>query len=803
MWTFVARIILRNRITLLIAIGLITAFMGYQAQFVQMDYEYARLLPKEDTTNIGYENFKDIFGDEGNIIVVGIEDPDLGQLKNFKQWHDLSDTLSKQHGVTGTLILADALFIERNDSLQAFDVRPVMPEFPEDQAQLDSLREVLFSLPFYRGILYNPESGATLMAISLEKEILNDKARVRVVNNLRRIIADFTEQTGLETHTSGFPYIRTVNAEKVQDEILMFVLLALLVTALILYLFFRSFRAMLFSMVVVIIAVICSMGFIVLFGFKVSLLTALIPPLIIVIGVPNCIFLLNKYHQEYVKHGNQVKALSRVIHKIGNATLMTNATTASGFATFILTSSRVLVEFGILASVNIMAVFVLSLLLIPIIFSFAKPPKTRHVQHLERQWINRVVEWMLIRVQYKRASIYITTAVLITAGIIGMLRMRKTGNLAEDLPQDAKLYQDLLFFEENFNGVLPFEIMIDTKRPNGVTSLANLKRMDALQDIMAEKSELSRTLSIVDLAKFSKQAFYGGDTNFYTLPTSQDKNFIFSYVSRSNTEASSVKMVVDSTGQYARISANIADIGTKEMDELKESLRPRIDSLFNPDRYDATMTGTSVVFIMGTNYLVKNLVLSLALAIVLIALFMAWMFRSARMVVVSLIPNLIPLLLTAAMMGFFNIPIKPSTILVFSIAFGISVDDTIHFLAKYRQELKVRNWNIRESVLQALRETGVSMTYTSIVLFFGFSIFMASQFGGTKALGMLVSLTLLIAMLANLLLLPSLLLTLEKRITTRTFQEPLIDILDEEEDIDLDELVVRKEEEENDKNTTS
>lgn len=802
MWTFVARIILRNRITFLIAIGLITVFMGYQAQYVQMDYEYARLLPKDDTTNVGYENFKDIFGDEGNIIVVGIEDPDLGNYKNFKQWHDLSDSLSTQPGVTGTLILADALVIERNDSLQAFDVRPVMPEFPKDQAELDSLREVLFNLPFYRGILYNPESGATILAISLEKDILNDKARVKVVNNLRRIIADFTERTGLETHTSGFPYIRTVNAEKVQDEILMFVLLALLVTALILYLFFRSFRAMLFSMVVVIIAVVWSMGFIVLFGFKVSLLTALIPPLIIVIGVPNCIFLLNKYHQEYVKHGNQVKALSRVIHKIGNATLMTNATTASGFATFILTSSRVLVEFGILASVNIMAVFVLSLLLIPIIFSFAKPPKTRHVQHLERQWINKVVEWMLIRVQYKRSSIYITTGILIAAGIMGMMRMRKTGNLAEDLPQDAKLYQDLLFFEENFNGVLPFEIMIDTKRPNGVTSLANLKRMDALQEVMAEKPELSRSLSIVDLAKFSKQAFYGGDTNFYTLPTSQDKNFIFSYVSRSNTEASSVKMVVDSTGRYARISANIADIGTKEMDALKESLRPQIDSLFKPDRYDVTMTGTSVVFIMGTNYLVKNLVVSLALAIILIALFMAWMFRSARMVIVSLIPNLIPLLLTAAMMGYFNIPIKPSTILVFSIAFGISVDDTIHFLAKYRQELKVRNWNIRESVLQALRETGVSMTYTSIVLFFGFSIFMASQFGGTKALGMLVSLTLLIAMLANLLLLPSLLLTLEKRITTRTFQEPLIDILDEEEDIDLDELVVRKIED-NDKNSTS
>ena len=776
----------------MVAILLVTAFMGYKAQFVQMDYEYARLLPKNDTTNIGYENFKGIFGDEGNIIVVGITDPDLYTLDHFTHWNHLADTLSVQPGVINAITISDALVIQRNDSLQAFEVKPVMTSFPADQAELDALRDRIFSLPFYDGILFNKKTGATIMAISLDKDILNSKRRVKVVNNLRRIIADFSQETGLESHTSGFPYIRTVNAEKVQEEIVLFVLLALLVTAIILYLFFRSFRAMLFSMVVVIVAVIWSMGFIVLFGFKVSLLTALIPPLIIVIGVPNCIFLLNKYHQEYVKHGNQIKALSRVIHKIGNATLMTNATTASGFATFILTSSRVLVEFGILASANIMAVFVLSLLLIPIIFSFAKPPKTRHVQHLERQWINKVVAWMMIRVQYKRNSIYITTGILIALGIFGMIQMRKTGNLAEDLPQDAKLYQDLVFFEENFNGVLPFEIMIDTKRPKGTTSLATLKRMDGLQEVMARKPELSRSLSIVDLAKFSRQAFYGGDTNYYSLLNSQDKNFIFSYADRSKTESSVVKVLVDSTGQFARISANIADIGTKEMDALKESLRPKIDSLFDPDRYDVTMTGTSVVFIMGTNYLVKNLVVSLALAIVLIALFMAWMFRSARMVVVSLIPNLIPLLLTAALMGYFNIPIKPSTILVFSIAFGISVDDTIHFLAKYRQELKVRNWNIKESVLAALKETGVSMTYTSIVLFFGFSIFMASQFGGTKALGLLVSITLLIAMLANLLLLPSLLLTLERRITTRTFQEPLIDILDEEEDIDLNELVIPK-----------
>ena len=234
------------------------------------------------------------------------------------------------------------------------------------------------------------------------------------------------------------------------------------------------------------------------------------------------------------------------------------------------------------------------------------------------------------------------------------------------------------------------------------------------------------------------------------------------------------------------------DLATPEMDTILSELQPKIDSIFNPDEYDVSVTGFSRVFLEGTKFLVGNLVYSLLLVIVLISIFMAWMFRSFRMVIVSLIPNLIPLLLTSAIMGYFSIPIKPSTILVFSIAFGISVDDTIHFLAKYRQELLDSNWNIRKSVFKALEETGVSMVYTSIVLFFGFFVFIASDFGGTVALGLLVSITLFFAMLSNLLLLPALLLTLERIITTKSFKEPLIDIFDEEEDIDLEKLKVKR-----------
>jgi hypothetical protein len=373
----------------------------------------------------------------------------------------------------------------------------------------------------------------------------------------------------------------------------------------------------------------------------------------------------------------------------------------------------------------------------------------------------------------------------LVASIIGIYTIKISGSLLEDMPQQADFFKDIRFFEKEFNGVLPLEIVIDTKHPKGVLKLSTLKRMEALETAISEVPQLSSPLSLVRLAKYSKQAYYNGNPKYYQLPTSQEQNFIAPYLKGISSEGNLLNAYIDSTGRYARMTTFMKDIGTDEMKRIEDNLWPQIDKIFPKERYEVSMTGKALIFQKGTSYLVNNLIISLSLAIVLIALLMAWMFRSFRMILVSLIPNLLPLLVTAGMMGFLGIPIKPSTILVFSIAFGISVDDTIHFLAKYRQELKANDWKIKRSVYAALRETGVSMFYTSIVLFFGFSVFMISSFGGTVALGGLISATLLFAMLANLLLLPSLLLSLERNIANKeTLKEPAIQIITDEDEED-------------------
>jgi predicted RND superfamily exporter protein len=783
-WAKVARIILRNRILILCLITLVTVALAFQWTNMRFSSSEANLLPDDHPMNIQYDAFLQKFGEEGNIVALAIKDDRFKEVDKFNSWSILSkklDAFPEVDYVVSTENLRELVMDRENNK---FVLNSFIKEDPKTNKEVDSLLGHLYNeLPFYEGLLYNKETGTVRTLVYLDKDIVNTSVRkVFILNDFTNLINEFEEETGLDVRISGMPYIRTLNSQNIIDEIGVFIAAALLVTSLIFFFFFRSIRATFISMCVVIIGVMWAFGFLGLLQYEITVLTALIPPLIIVIGIPNCIFLINKYQQEVKKHGNQGLALQRVISKIGNATLMTNVTTACGFATFIITDSKLLTEFGIVASINIIGIFILSLLIIPIIYSFMYPPKTKHLRHLNKKWIDGFVSWMEHIVREKRITVYVVSLVALILSIIGIYQIDISGSLIEDMSKNTQFYKDIKFFDREFNGVMPIEIVVDTEKEKGVLKPATLKRINELQNFIEETPELSKPLSVVNLVKYSKQAFYNGIPKYYQLPTSQENTFIMDVAKNSKGNENLLENFVDSTGQVVRITTFIKDVKTERMEDIEQSLLQEIAKTFPEERYSAYVTGKALLFLKGTKYLVKNLVLSLSLAIGLIGLFMAYLFRSFRMIAISLIPNILPLVITAGVMGFAGVPIKPSTILVFSIAFGISVDDTIHFLAKYRQELTANHWRIQKSVYAALRETGVSMFYTSIVLFFGFSVFMISSFGGTVALGALVSATLLFAMLANLILLPSLLLSLERSIANKqVLKKPQIDILTEEE----------------------
>jgi predicted RND superfamily exporter protein len=783
-WTVVSRLILTKRYIILLLIGLATYLLASQMQHMRFSYTEANLLPENHEINVEYKKFLDLFGEEGNLIILAVDDDAIFTPEKFNAWNSLSKRLDSFSEVDFTVAVGDIKKLTKNTTTKKFDVEPLYYTIPESIEDVEKIKTDLFeNLPFFDNLLYNKETESIRSIVYLNKKIVNTSVRKDFIFNvLNPEIERFEALHGIDIKVSGMPYIRTMNSQNIIDEIGIFVALALGVTALIFFFFFRSLRATFITLLVVSIGVVWAFGFIGLFRYEITVLMALIPPLIIVIGVPNAIFLINKYQQEVKKHGNQAKSLQRVISKIGNATLMTNATTASGFATFIFTKSQLLREFGIIASINILGIFILALLIIPIVYSFMPLPKEKHLKHLERKWIDAIVNWMESIVRNHRFAVYATTIALIITSMIGINMIKISGSLIEDMPKGKQFFKDIVFFEQEFGGIMPLEIIIDTKEEKGVMKLPTLRRMNELDETIEEIPQLSKSISVLNLVKYSKQAFYSGIPKYYQLPTNQEKNWILSYTKNTTSNADLLENYVDSTGRFARITTFMRDIGTEKMEVIEERLNQKIAKEFPEGKYDVSMTGKALVFLKGTKFLITNLVVSLSLAILLIAIFMAFMFRSVRMILISLLPNIFPLLITAGLMGYLGVPIKPSTILVFSIAFGISVDDTIHFLAKYRQELKVNNWNIAESVYPALRETGISMFYTSIVLYFGFLVFTVSSFGGTIALGGLVSITLLFAMVSNLLLLPSLLLSLEKKIATKEiFREPALDILTKED----------------------
>lgn len=767
-WTKIAGFILRNRYLVLLTIALITGFLVTQTKHMRFSYTEANLLPTDHEANIEYNKFLEIFGEEGNLVILGVKDSTIFTPAKFNAWNKLVKDLDSLPQVDFTVSVADVQQLKADRKQRKFVIEPLFDKAPTTNEEVTEIKNQLFEkLPFYNNLLYN-DKGVLQTAIYLNKDIVNTPVRKDFVMDLLiPTVESFEKKHSVDVRISGMPYIRTLNSQNITDEMGIFVVGALLITAIIFFFFFRSFRATFITLLVVGIGVTWAFGFIGLLGYEITVLSALIPPLIIVIGVPNAVFLINKYQQEVKKHGNQAKSLQRVISKVGNATLMTNITTASGFATFIFVKSQLMREFGILASINIISIFILALLIIPIIYSFMPLPEQKHLNHLEKKWMENVVNWMENMVKKQRIAIYITTVSIIIFSMIGIYMIRVSGSLIEDMPKGKQFYKDIKFFESEFGGIMPLEILIDTKREKGVMKLSTLKKMEELNEAIETFPELSKPISVTNLVKYSKQAYYNGNPKYYQLPTSQEKSYIFAYTKNSDSNSGMLKNFVDSTGRYARITTFMKDIGTEKMDVIQERLQAVIKKQFPDENFNVSLTGKALVFLKGTNYLIKNLVISLSLAIILISIFMAWMFRSPQMILISLIPNMLPLLITGGLMGFLDIPIKPSTILVFSIAFGISVDDTIHFLAKYRQELLSNNWKIKPAVYSALRETGVSMFYTSIVLFFGFLVFTVSSFGGTIALGGLVSVTLLLAMVSNLLLLPSLLLSFEKKIANK------------------------------------
>ncbi len=772
MWQRLAKFVLKNKILLLVFLFAITATMAFFASEIKMSYEFSKAIPVDNSKYQDYLSFKEKFGDDGNVLVIGIETKDFFTPKNFEAFRDLNNRLKKVPYVEDVLSVSNAVDLLKDTASQKLDAIPVFPNGSLNQQQLDSCKKIFYSLPFYKSLLYNPQTDAYLLVVRINKNILNSKGRTKVINDILNLTHNYTASTNINTHISGLPLIRTQVADRIAKEMKWFIIGSLILSALILLLMFRSVKTTLLSLLVVIIGVIWSVGIMQLFGYKITLLTALIPPLVVVIGIPNCIYFINKYHSNYRKTGNKEQSLIDMVSKMGVVTLFCNITAAIGLAVFALTQSAILIEFGKVAGVSIMLIFVISFILLPGVLSYMAVPEKRQLKYLDVKFFTnlllRIDRWVF---NHKK-TVYAFTLLVVIFSILGTLRLKTEGFIVDDLPKTDKIYTDLKFFETNFKGVMPLEIVIDTKKKYGLAgarALPVLQKMDSLTSYITSQNEMGRPLSIVEGIKFVKQGFYNGDSSNYALPNSFDMAFIGDYLHPSEDSGGTsnlsklMKSFIDTARETTRMSINMADVGTEKLPVVLSNLKKQTYHFFDSSKYKITLTGSTITFLEGSTYIINGLKESLLWAFLFIALCMIYLFKSLRIVVCSLIPNIIPLLVTAGIMGWVGVRLKPSTVLVFSLALGIAIDVTIRFLVNYKQELPSNNFDVKKTVSETIRHTGLSILYTSLVLIAGFVIFCFSGFGGTQSLGWLTSITLLTATLTNLVLLPVLLLDFQKR----------------------------------------
>ena len=786
MWKQSGRFILKYRFIFLILLAIITAVSGFWASKVGLSYEFSKAIPTNHPVNIAYQEFKKKYGEDGNMLVVGIQTDQLFSEKIFNPYLRLQAGLKKVAGVEDVISVPTAINLVKDAATEKLTVKKLFPEGALSQAQIDTSAAVFRNLPFYQGLLYNPQTHSYLMGLRMNKQVINSAKRDAAIAAVKAQTALFSNATGIDVKLSGLPYIRTVLAARIAHEMQYFLVASIVLSAIILLLFFRSFSSMLLSLSVVIIGVLFSLGTMHLLNYSITLLTALIPPLIVVIGIPNCIYFLNKFHtswneltegltdEEINVRKTELKkqAIEHMVGKMGIVTLFCNLAAAVGFAVFALTKSEILQEFGVVAGINIMLLFFISLLLIPAVLSFLPAPKSKHTRYLFNprlnRWLDRLERWSINH----RKLVYVVTFVVIGITAIGIFRLKSNAHMVDDVPHNDKIYTDLKFFENNFKGVMPLEILVDTRKKMGVTrNFNNLARIDSLAQYLASKPEIARPLSITEGLKFAKQAFYEGDPSNYSMPSEFELPGLAQYLNMGNdsggASASSFSRLLssfmDSARQEARISVNMADVGSHRLPELMSDIQKRINQLFPAQDYNVKLTGTSITFLEGGQFIIDGLKESILWAFLLIALCMLYLFKSLRILLCSLIPNIIPLVITAGVMGWAGVPLKPSTVLIFSVALGIAIDITIRFLVNYKQELPQHHNDVATTVVQTIHSTGISILYTSIVLIAGFVIFCFSNFGGTQALGWLTSLTLITATFTNLILLPALLISFSKK----------------------------------------
>jgi uncharacterized protein len=738
-----------SSLLILTVIAILTALSVFYASRLRFDYNFDNFFPKGDPDLAYYLNYRDKFGNDNDYLLIGLDNGGSLFEKQFLQKVDtLTRFMQRQPHVESVLspTTVKSPIIEQFGYFEIPYLHPDEPErYTQDSTLIYQSRELV-------GTLFSEDATAVSLFVQTSDDLGKEPG-----DSLIAAMYGEIERLGLrDHHVAGKVLAQSVFIEKMKIELAIFMSASILLVILFLWIAFRTAWGVLVPLVVVLLSVLWSLGVMGLFNKPIDVMTVLLPTIMFVVGMSDVIHIMSRYITEVGQGATKLQALRVTIREVGMATLLTSLTTSVGFLTLLTTSIVPIREFGLFTAIGIFLAFVLAFTVLPAILLLTKRPNPRRARRSDLSWpmLLRRVYTFVLRKPYP--ILYASMGVVLVS-LLGISLIKVDTTLLEDIGDDDPIVRDFQYFEEKFSGVRPFELHLIAGPDKSMYDLEVLQEIDQLETYLYQTYGLNFITSPATVVRAIHRAQNGGLPDYYTLPANEREMQQVQRRLTAFSKRSELRAVVTEDQQEGRLAGKMSDVGSVQAAELNDSLRVFIDQQINPELLQARITGSAVMLDKNNDYVVSNMLQGLLIAFLVVAILVGFIFRSLRMVLISLVPNIIPLLMIGGIMGFVGINMTVSVSIIFTIAFGIAVDDTIHFLGKLKVELR-KGKSLPYAIKTTIISAGKAIIITSCILVAGFLTLVLSSFDATFYVGVFVSLTLVFAVVADLLLLPVLIL---------------------------------------------
>lgn len=734
--------------TVLVALALLVFFI-LQASQIGLDYNFEKFYPTEDTETSFFLDYREKFESDNDFLLISIENEDgIFDLPFLKRVDQYAKELGNVKDVKMVLSITSQkeffIFSVGTDERPYIDFDDV--DLKRDSSNIFENVELINTLV--------AKDAKSLCLYMRHEDYLSKKRSDVLISTIKKKSKKYNfDKVRIAGRTIGQKYY----IEKMTGEMIFFVALSAVLVILFLAVAFRSIWGILLPQVVIFSGMIWLIGGMSMFDQPINIILTVLPSVMFVVSMSDVIHLVSRY-LDAVREGFQsIEAIKTAIKEVGLATFLTSVTTAIGFFSLVFVRVEPIQVFGIVMGIGVMIAFVLTFAILPALFYLFPGPRYVTEKKKEHFWKKRLEKWFLMVAINPKRILLIATGIIAVC-VLGIFRIESDNMLMDDLNKEEPLKKDFNYLDKNYGGVRPFEMAVTIKDTSlKIWDSELLTTLDTVEHYLEEDYGVTVQMSLVKSMKVLHRSMNAGNVDAYRLPDNRRKKKRIRQAILSGNKGKLLNTMVDTTRTILRISGAIPDLGNKVVTAKNEKFYEYLKDKTLGGKIEYQVTGTAHLIDKNLRYMSTSLVLGLAVSIGIVALIMGFIYKSLSITLISLVPNLVPLIFIGGVMGFVGVDLKMSTAIIFTIAFGIAVDDTIHLLGKFKYELlkgKGKVYALRRSFLT----TGKAMILTTLILCSGFMLLIFSDFNGTFYMGVMLCLSLFVALIADLTILPALLL---------------------------------------------